>query len=305
MSIHDISGQIDLIDASPPIHGYQKFISVYVIRDETVSIVDTGPKASLKKVLAGLKKLGIDLFDVSYVFLTHIHLDHAGGVGDLIDYLPNASVLVHEKGAPHLENPSRLWESTKTVLRDLADEYGKMKPVPKDRLIIGYDGDRLSLGKMMLRFLNTPGHASHHRCFLEERSRILFVGEAAGTYVKDIGMTRPATPFPFNLDYSLKTLEGLVQLRPSSLCYAHFGLGNDAVGKLEQYRQQLVLWAEIISEKMDSPHEKILRCLINEDKNLNRIEDLSENINKREHYYSLNSVNGFIKYFEKYGKYSS
>jgi glyoxylase-like metal-dependent hydrolase (beta-lactamase superfamily II) len=179
-----------------------------------------------------------------------------------------------------------------------------MKPIPKNRIIIGFDNQEISLGKMKLRIVNSPGHASHHSCFIEEKSRLLFAGEAAGTYLDEIGLMRPATPFPFNLNYALKTLDRLIQLDPSSLCYGHFGFGKKAVDRLKQHKQQLILWAETISAKRHLTHEKILEALLEQDKNLNRIEELISSINEREKYYLFNSINGFARYFEKYGEYS-
>lgn len=186
MSVTKVEDNIYLIDAETA--GMKNFIASYVLKGERVAMVETGPASSVPNLLSGLTYLKIKPSDVAYVAVSHIHLDHAGGVGTLLKYLPNAKVVVHPRGAPHLAHPEKLWEQSKLVLGKITELYGEPQPVPEDRIIAANDGMTLDLGNdIRLRVVETLGHSSHHQSYYETFSRSVFPGDAAGIYLNEIG----------------------------------------------------------------------------------------------------------------------
>ena len=238
-----------LIDLKPL--GIENVIASYVLRAKKVAIVETGPTVSIPNLLTGLQEIGIKNEEVDYVAVSHIHIDHAGGAGTLLQKLPNARLIVHPRGAPHLIEPEKLWESTLQVLGKVAELYGKIQPVPKGQILTAYDGMVVDLGdNTELQVLETLGHASHHLSFSENRSQGNFPGDAAGIYVSGYDVIVPTTPPPFNLEVTLASINRLIALKPKQLYYTHFGPASNAVKKLEEYASRLKLWAKIVSDSI-------------------------------------------------------
>jgi len=239
-----------LIDLKPK--GFDNFSASYVIKGSRVAIIETGPRLTVENLLAGLKETGVKREEVDYVAVTHIHIDHAGGAGTLLPHLPNAQLLVHEKGAPHLINPEKLWVSSLQVLGDIAEMYGEYESVPEERILIAKEGMVLDLGKGLdLKVLEMPGHAAHELGFYEKNSNGVFPGDAAGIYLNKFDVVIVNTPPPFHLEMALSSLQRLVQMKPKWLYYSHFGRA-DAVKKLKNYAARLKLWGEIILQGMRS-----------------------------------------------------
>lgn len=239
-----IEDHIHLIDAETA--GIKNFIASYVLKGKQVAIVETGPTSSIPNVLSGLKELRVKLEDVAFVAISHIHLDHGGGVGTLLKHLPEAKVIVHPRGAPHLANPEKLWQQSKEVLGSITDLYGEPEPVPADRIVSAADSQVFDIGNgVRLQALETLGHASHHLSYYEMLSGGVFPGDAAGIYLNEIGVVVPTTPPPFRMDIALASLSRLIALKPKALFYSHFGRASDATEKLNAYAQQLELWAGI------------------------------------------------------------
>ncbi|MEM3616972.1 MAG: MBL fold metallo-hydrolase [Candidatus Bathyarchaeia archaeon] len=248
--------------------GIQRFIASYVLIGEKVAIVETGPTSSIQNLVHGLTRLGIKPDDVSYIAVSHIHLDHGGGVGTLARHFPRAKVIVHEKGAPHLANPEKLWQQSKMVLGDVAEIYGKPESVSADRIIAAKNDMPFEIGKgIALKVVETLGHASHHLSYYEPLSNGIFVGDAAGIYLNDIDVIVPTTPSPFRLDIALASLKKLANLKPSVLYYTHFGMAKNAMEKLQAYADQLRLWANIAKQSLDEGEdlEKISRKIAEKD----------------------------------------
>lgn len=242
-----LNESLHLIDLHPL--GIKDFIASYVLRGRRTAIVETGPTCTIKNLLTGLKEIRVKTEEVDYVAVSHIHIDHAGGAGTLLRHLPNARLLVHPRGAPHLINPEKLWKQTKQVLRDLAEMYGEIEPVSQERVVVAADGMVIDLGNgVELKILEMPGHASHELSFCEETSRGIFPGDAAGIYLNRLDAIIPTTPPPFNLEMTLASLERLVAMKPRWLYYSHFGPTDEAIKKLQTYVSQLKLWAEVILE---------------------------------------------------------
>ncbi len=228
--------------------GIRQLICSYILAGKKSMLVESGPTNSVPNLLLGIEELGIKPEAIQYVAITHIHLDHGGGAGTLLKHLPNAKVLVHPRGMPHLIDPERLWPSSQSVLGFVSEVFGKPEPVPKDRIIpltegtfdLG-DGDELTV-------LETVGHASHHLSFQESFNCGVFPGDAAGTYLPDCDVIVPTTPPPFCLELALASLDKLITLNPTALYFSHFGKATDALTRLRAYKVQLQLWADIAEE---------------------------------------------------------
>ena len=218
------SGSPDITDLGNDVYqidtrmaGYQGITAGYLIRSSRPCLVETGTSTSAPVVRAALASLGIGASDLATVVVTHIHLDHAGGVGDIASMFGGAQVVVHEKGARHLADPSRLMASARMVYGDALDVlFGSMKPVPgrpaaharRRRAIDLGDGRRLSS-------YYSPGHARHHVGLVDSQSGDLYVGDAAGVYIPETGDLRPATPPPdFDLSVALASIDRFASLGP-------------------------------------------------------------------------------------------
>ncbi len=298
-----LAPNLSLIDIAPPIPGFEKFISVYLLEGEKLALIDVGPSVSITNLVSGLRELKVNPADISFILATHIHIDHLGGIGKAIEQMPNARVIVHEKGGPHLIDPTRLWEDSQRALGQQALQYEAIEPVPQDRIIIAKNGMLLDLGGMEIEVLETPGHASHHLSFLDRKEGRLFAGEAAGVYVGEVGLIRPVTPSPFNLEQALTSLDKLIHLRPQNLCYGHFGTASNALDKLRYAKQQLVLWANIIADclEKEASHQDMFDEIFKKDVALAQIDRLPADKRDRELYFINNSITGFVNYFKRYG----
>ncbi len=303
MKFDRISDTVTLIDVEPPIPGWSEFIGIYVLIDDRIGIIDVGPQVSHASLIDGLKALAIDPKRVSHVMLTHIHLDHAGAIGELIDFLPNAVVVVHPRGAPHLINTEKLWDGSLKTSGELALLQGRPRNIPESRVISAHDGMRISLGERIeLEVIHTPGHASHHVSFLDINSGMLFVGEASGICNMGAGFLRLATPPPLVLEPTIASIDRLLERHPTGICYSHFGFSNDAEALLRGARDQLELWKEIIADSFkqgETDPESILPVLIEKDTALEKLQQLSEDQMSRERYFMTNSVKGFIEYLSR------
>jgi len=283
--------------------GIKNFIASYILKGKQVAMVETGPTSSVPNLLFCLKELNVKPEDVVYVAVSHIHLDHGGGAGRLLKYLPKAKVIVHPRGVPHLANPEKLWQQSREVLGNIAEMYGKPEPVPEERIIAATDGMTFDIGNnIRLKVVETLGHASHHLSYYEPLSEGIFPGDAAGIYLNEIDVIVPTTPSPFRLDVALASLDKLISLKPKVLYYSHFGKAYNAVEKLQTYAQQLKLWAKITRQGIENKDslEAISKRIIESDVAVQKAKEyikahpvLSETV--------LNeSVRGFIDFVEKF-----
>ena len=301
MKTYTLAHNLKLIDVAPPIPGFKKFIGAYVLKARKVALIDVGPSVSVENLLSGLGELNINPADISYIFATHIHLDHAGGIGKVIKQMPKAIVIVHERGGRHLIDPARLWEDSQRALGKLALKYGPVEPVPEDRIILAKEGMLLNLGDMEIEVLNTPGHASHHLSFVDRKEGRLFVGDAAGVYIR--GLIMLDTPPPFNLEQALTSLDKLIRLGATSLYYAHFGYATHVPDKLRYFKQQLISWGNIIADCLEKKAnwQEIYNEIREKDDTLARIDSLPVNERRRDLDLVKLSIMGFIGYFKRYG----
>ena len=198
--------------------------SVYVLDAERPAIVDTGLGTNYELVLDALDDLDIAREAVAVIAPTHVHLDHAGGAGYLAEACSNAEVAIHEIGAPHLIDPSRLVEGTKRAVGSRWQYYAEPKPVPQERIRELEEGDIVDLGDHALETYHAPGHAPHHAIYHDPANDALFTADAAGIYVPSRDEVRPTTPpSDFHLEKSLADVETIRDLDPSTLLFGHFG----------------------------------------------------------------------------------
>ena len=204
-------------------HGYEGITGTFVVRGEKTALIESGPKSTVENVIAGLDAAGIDSLD--WIVVTHIHLDHAGAAGTLAQRYRDATVAVHPVGAPHLEDPTKLWSSASRIYGDRMEQmWGGIDPLPADRIRALEDGDRIDLGGRSLQAIETPGHAYHHHALLDDSTGMLFTGDAVGVRLPEIGVVRPATPPPeFHLPKAIESIRRIQTLDATSLCLTHFG----------------------------------------------------------------------------------
>lgn len=228
--------------------GWEKVTAGYLIEGPDPVLVETGSQTSVPALLAALESLGVGADDLAGVAVTHIHLDHAGGVGDVARAFPNATVYVHEKGARHLADPTRLVESASRVYGHLLDDlYGRLDPTPASRLHVLADGEEVAVSpSRVLTTVDSPGHAKHHLALHDSQSGILFVGDAVGVRLPEAGLLRPSTPPPdFDLDQAVTSMRRFAARRPAGIALAHYGLVPDHESILEEAEDTLQRWAAV------------------------------------------------------------
>ncbi len=209
-----------------------KLASIHLIQsDDRVAIIDTGTQYSVPQVEQALTQLSLDYQNVDYVILTHIHLDHAGGAGALMDLCENAKLIVHPKGARHMVDPSRLIAGASAVYGE--DEfsrlYGSITPVAEHRIIVPEDGETIDFAGRPLLFLDTPGHANHHHCILDINSDSVFTGDTLGIAYQalregDTCFVMPTTtPVQFNPAALHASIDKVMSYKPETLYLTHYG----------------------------------------------------------------------------------
>ena len=281
--------------------GFNPFFGSWICRGDLNIMVDVGPANTAGRLVDSMETLGLSRLD--YILLTHIHIDHGGALSEILARYPEASVICHEKGIPHLVDPSRLYEGSLKVLGDLARTYGSPAPIAEERLVphtkCRVDG---------LRIIETPGHAIHHLSFTYGGR--LYAGEAAGNYfiVGKREYLRPATPQRFFLDVFIKSVDRLLALEDQPIRYAHVESAETSHRLLRQFKDQLLFWESVIGEsvtrggrKSDIIQRSVDR-LLKEDPNLSAFDGMDENTQRREKTFMANSVKGFVGFFEEQSK---
>ncbi|HZQ28242.1 MAG TPA: MBL fold metallo-hydrolase [Acidimicrobiales bacterium] len=231
--------------------GWDRVTAGYLITGPEPVLVETGSQSSVPTLLAALEALGVGAADLAGVAVTHIHLDHAGGVGDVARAFPNATVYVHEKGARHLADPERLVDSASRVYGELLDRlYGRLDPTPKERIHVLADGEEIRVGpNRTLTTVDSPGHAKHHLALHDSESGIIFVGDAVGVRLPDSGILRPSTPPPdFDLAQALHSMQRFADRRPAGIALAHYGLVPNPDTVLDEAADTLQRWAAVAAQ---------------------------------------------------------
>ncbi len=245
---------VELIDATPDWIDVP-FISVYLIYGDKNTLVDVGPKSSSEKVLKTLS--GRDFNELDYA-ITHIHIDHVGGLGYIHEKYPGY-VYLHPRAVKHVADPSKLWETAKEALGDFADLYGEPKPVDEKHLVSVGNGMIIPSGGDLM-FVYTPGHASHHISIYHKDSNGLFVGDSAGIYIKELEYIIPTTIYPCRLDLYMASLRRMKLLKPDIVYYAHYGISEDGWRKIDELYSRIVEWSKAAADisSIESFTENIL-----------------------------------------------
>jgi len=231
--------------------GWKEVNSVFLIEADQPCLVETGPQRDVELVLEGLSRHGLGPDDLAWVVLTHIHLDHAGAVGEIAQHFPKAKVVCHPKGLRHLADPTRLIAASAQVYGAKLDSlYGRMTAVDPGRLVAAEDGGLIDLGRgKQLALFDSPGHAKHHIGVLEADSGILLVGDAVGVKLPGAGPLRPATPpNDFDLELAVGSLHKFLELRPQQLILTHFGSAGPPEEMLREAEDLLRTWSTIARE---------------------------------------------------------
>lgn len=251
---HRIGAGTTLIDVK--YRGRPGYIAAGVIDSgEGLVLVDPGPTVSLEALHRGLDLLAADLGDVTTILLTHIHLDHAGGVGTLLRQNPAIQVHVHQRGARHLADPTRLIDSATRIYGErMAEFWGEIVPVPAERITALEGGEQLRVGRRTMQVAYTPGHAVHHVSYLDTASGDAWVGDAAGLLLVGRRFALPVTPPPdIDLEGWRQTHTTLRAWKPARLIHTHFGVGGDPREHLDRHEGMLAEWAERVRESLEQP----------------------------------------------------
>ena len=222
--------------------GRARYTAAYLLDAAEPTLVETGPGTSVEPVASALDHLGLQPRALAHIVLTHIHLDHAGGVGQLAKRFPMSTVWVHERGAPHLVDPARLVASTTRVWgeREMRELFGPAEAVSDERVRPLHD-----------TVLDTPGHASHHVALVDSRTGAVFTGDALGIHVPDLPVLRPATPPPeFDLERYVASIEHIRAAARSILLFAHFGPLHDADATCELAIRRVRDWAGVVEDAL-------------------------------------------------------
>ena len=252
MAIGDVYDAEDCADVhyvDTGMYDVPEYGSVYVVDTERPALVDTGIGANYETILEAMDTVGVAPEDLEVIAITHVHLDHAGGAGYLVEECPNATVYVHEIGAPHLADPTRLWEGTKQAVGDQVQYYAEPRPVPEERIVELTDGDSIDLGDHRLEAHHAPGHAPHQVVFHDPAIDGVFTADAAGLFtpsVDAVNVTSP--PVNFDLEGALSDIETIRDLDPETLLYGHFG-AEPTGDRLDEYAGKLDAWVSAVREK--------------------------------------------------------
>lgn len=220
----------------------------YLLNAPRPALIECGPALSIEHVISGLRSLGMDPDDLAYLVLTHIHLDHAGGAGDVAAAFPSATIVVSDVGARHLHDPERLNRSAGRVYGSLFNTvYGACTPIAQDRLLGVGDGDQLDLGGgRTLELLYTPGHAKHHIGIHDSETGAIFSGDSVGVKLPGMTSLRPATPpADFHLDAALASIQRYRDRDPDRVYLAHYGPVDPPDEALADADHRLRLWAAV------------------------------------------------------------
>lgn len=220
----------------------------------SLALVDPGPGTCLDTLEAGLQQRGARLADVTHLLLTHIHLDHAGATGTLLRRHPHIQVLVHERGAPHIVDPSKLIASASRLYgADMERLWGEIMPVPEASLVIVGEGDRVEAGGRTFEIAYTPGHASHHVSYFDRASGLAFVGDTAGVSI-DGGYVLPPTPPPdIDIEAWERSLHRIEAWGPRTLFMTHFGPVHNPVPHMQTLLENLRTMSDIVRRRLQEP----------------------------------------------------
>ncbi|HEX7732653.1 MAG TPA: MBL fold metallo-hydrolase [Rhodanobacter sp.] len=239
-----------------------RFDAAYLIVERgRGAFVDCGTNHAVPRMLAALDDAGLAPADVDWLILTHVHLDHAGGAGELIARLPNAKLVVHPRGARHMVDPAKLWAGASAVYGESVMEatYGRLRPVPAARVVEAADGHVVDLAGRALRCLDTPGHAKHHLAVHDARSNTCFTGDVFGLSYRDFDTADgpfilPTTsPVQFDPAALHASIHRLVALNPAAMHLTHYGRVGNVPKLADDLHAQIDAMVAIARASRDKP----------------------------------------------------
>ncbi len=248
------------------------FDAAYLLVDDgRAAYIDTGTTHSLPRLLAALSSAGLTPEQADWVIVTHVHLDHAGGAGALMQALPNARLLVHPRGERHMVDPSALIAGASAVYGadEVARAYGTIVPIPKERVVTSHDGMTVQLAGRTLTLLDTPGHARHHHCIWDERSRGFFTGDTFGLSYREFDTVRgpwllpTTTPVQFDPVALRASVQRLLSHEPEAMYLTHYGRVEGVAALGAMLLEQIDELVEIATPLRDAPdrHEALRQAL--------------------------------------------
>ena len=232
----------------------------YLLEDAgELAIIDTGTRHTLPRVLDTIAALGAKPEQVRYVMPTHVHLDHASGSGALMEACPNAVLVVHPKGQPHMIDPAKLQAGAIAVYGEEAflHDFGALQPIAEERTLVAADMQDFGLGRRTLRFLDTPGHANHHGCIFDHESGYLFTGDTFGLAYRQFRkgdsalVVATTTPVAFDPDSWFASLDHMMAQDPQACCLTHFGLIDRPTERVEMLRASIQAHVDIALQEED------------------------------------------------------
>jgi len=281
-------------------------IAAYLLESGGENIlIESGPSSTLPALLDGLTEIGVPMEAVSKLLVTHVHLDHAGAAGTLIRRYPNLQLLVHEVGAPHMIDPTKLVSSATRIYGDRMESlWGDFEPVPPERLTALTDQSTVSVGSVTLEALYTPGHASHHVVYYNRERGEVFSGDVAAVRLQRFDYVRPPTPPPdIDLSAWVHSLHRVRDLQADTLLLTHFGSFSDTAEHLAETERQLYAWAAIIEGELRAGAEvgAIKRALKEHaDREVRALGSDSQAVDRYELASpSGMSVDGYLRYFRQ------
>lgn len=299
MALHQPMDNLYIVDLDQPLDGFRNFLSSWVYRhDGLIMAVDPGPRSTIPVLVDALKQLNVKKLD--YILLTHIHIDHAGGTGVLVEHFPDAKVICHPKGIRHMVDPSKLWEGSRKFLGKVAEVYGEIAAIPEKN--IRYENP-ISIGEETIKVYETPGHAINHLCY--QIGNLLFLGEVAGINypLEDALYLRIATPPPFIYEVYKSSLEKVAFLDVSHVCFGHYGYRQEVKAVFDTALDQLDNWMATVEKHYKAGgelnEERIYEDLLKNDRGLSTYHKLPEDVQSREKIFSLNSIRGMWDYLKE------
>lgn len=268
----------DIYQLEPQDIGPADRSTVYFIADAETALVETGPGIIAGAVEEGMRRLGHEATGLRYIITTHIHLDHAGGVGHLAQRSGGAQVIVHRSGARHFIDPARLIEGTRAAFgENFEEEYGPILPVPEEQVLAVDGGETFSLGNRRLQVVYAPGHAQHHIAVFDHKSGGLFCGEGLGAFRPGFDTVMPVASLPmFELDLALETMARLRELHPKVLFYSHGTAERDVETLISLCEENTRRLGEVVLESMragegeEALSRRVTKCLTTEIRALGR-----------------------------------
>ena len=271
----------------------KEFITIYILIDDKITLIETGPACSHDNLVEGITKAGITLSDIDFIVPTHIHLDHFGGGGHIMDVCENAKAVVHPNAVYHISNIDKWWSGSLDFLGEVAELYGKPLAIPESRIISAENDFELNLGKTTLKSLHTPGHAPHHITWINDKSA--FVGDSLGLWYPQIGKAFPVTPGYYRHDLALQSINIMSDLDLDNLFYTHFG-PRSSEGVFEQTLSEFQAWMVLVEESIEKnlSSKEVLDILFSTQDGL-KLTDIKHGIHQRNTH--LGSVEGMRSWF--------